>query len=196
MRELSIALDEYNRFDNILEIIIKTINIVIVDNPKNIEQLPSHISTIQEFYFVRGCTDLLINIFKNKDFDINRKEIHSELLYKRIFEIEKFRGTIIFFVNKLNKLDYRSLRLLRKLCVINQNPFPLVQEEIFQKLYIESKFISRFKLLSKEDNELYVEIPNFKNGGSKILLIHDIFDSENTKKQNFLLEQLTLEADL
>ena len=88
------------------------------------------------------------------------------------------------------------MRLLRKLCVINQNPFPLVQEEIFQKLYIESKFISRFKLLSKEDNELYVEIPNFKNGGSKILLIHDIFDSENTKKQNFLLEQLTLEADL
>ena len=103
LKSLFVSYTEFHRFENILEIIIKTINLTIVDNLKNVIQLQSHTDTIQPFYFIRGWTDLLNNIFKSKDYEINRKEVHTELMYKRIYEIEKFRSAILYFTDNLRK---------------------------------------------------------------------------------------------
>ena len=96
----------------------------------------------------------------------------------------------------VNKADYRSLRILRKLWVINENPLPLIQDEIFEKLYIECKFESRYQIKTREENTLFVDLPNLNLNSIENLPIQEIFNSENAKLQNFLLEQLTLEADL
>lgn len=58
-------------------------------------------NVIQNFVFVHGCSSLLIDMFKDKSFEINKKEIHSELLYRRIFEIERFDAVIDFFADKI-----------------------------------------------------------------------------------------------
>ena len=95
-----------------------------------------------------------------------------------------------------NKPDYRCLRILRKLCVINQNPFVLVQEEIFNKLYSNNNWESRYQFKTNRENELFVEGPSIYLNGNQELSIKEIFDSDNIKLQNYLLEQLSLESDL
>jgi hypothetical protein len=56
---------------------------------------------MQKYVFVENISKVLIAIFKDKDFEMNKKDIHSEILYRRIFEYEKFTPIVHFFVKKL-----------------------------------------------------------------------------------------------
>jgi hypothetical protein len=156
---------------------------------------------IQRFTFVEGCTSLLIDIFKDKSFELNKKEIHSELLYRRIFEIERFREVIEYFTSRVREVrEFNLLMILRKMCIIDGNPLPLVQEEIFKKLYQSKDFPTRYELHHTKDQELWI-IDTFETDKiTKRYSSKDFMDiSEiiaNTEERLFLLEQLTLEADL
>ena len=65
LNKFSISPIEFDKFENLLEVIIKTLDLIVIDNPLNIAQWQAFVNIIQEFWFVRGWTDLLINIFKN-----------------------------------------------------------------------------------------------------------------------------------
>ena len=169
----------------------------VLNNNRSTNQCQSQLEIIQSFTFVRGWTAFLIEILKIKEFSLNRNEIHSTLLYKRIYEIEKFRGVIEYFTETLSsKRQQRNLRLLRKIWVINENPLPLVQEEIFDQLYKGNHFQTRYKIINDEKNNLCLEFTNIKLRKQQTISIHEFFQHENIKNQEFFLEQLTLEASL
>ena len=182
MKQLSLSSHEFDQFENMIEIIIKGLSIVIIDNHSNTTQLQLYVDTIQEFYFVKGWTDLLINIFKSKDYEINRKEIHSEIMYKRIYEIEKFRRTIMYFVMILqNNRDYKVIRILRKLWIINENSFPLVQNEIFTELYYQNNFDTRYNLIFDSSDSLIIEFKDLRSKRVQSISIQELFDSKSSK---------------
>ena len=51
--------------------------------------------------FVENIPKLLIVVFKDKEFEANKKEIHSETLYQRIYEFDRFAPIVEFFANKV-----------------------------------------------------------------------------------------------
>ena len=117
-------------------------------------------------------------------------------MYKRIYEIEKFDNSIKFFTENIKKVrEHTNLRLLRKFWIINENPLPLVQNKIYEILYWSNEFKARIKLLPQSDKAL-IEMKDFNTDISFTSSIHEFFSSESIGNQNFLLEQLTLEADL
>ena len=198
LSKLAISPVEFDKFENLLEVIIKTLDLILVDNPRNITQCQAFVNTIQEFWYVRGWTDLLINIFKNKEYELNRKEIHSEFIYKRIYEIEKFNSAIMFFTeNMMKEREHRYIRLLRKFWVINENPLPLVQNEILNKLYLQnSESDLLFKLISDNNNDLQIQYKNLYQNKINSESIQEFLESEDINSQSCLFEQITLEADL
>ena len=197
LKDLAISPYEFNRFENFIEVILKTIDLTIYENPTNIKQCHFYVDTIQKFYFVRGCTSLLINIFKSNDSESSKKEIHSDLIYKRIYEIEKFKSPIKFFTDSIIKeREHSNIRVLRKLCIINENPLPLVQSEIFDRLYSHDNFQTRFRIFTDNKGNLSVKYQDLATKETLTSSVIDLMNSEFIENQNFLLEQLTLEADL
>ena len=197
LKDLAISPYEFNKFENFLEVLLKTIDLTVYNNSSNVKQWYFYVDVIQRFYFIRGCTSLFINIFKSKDTDSNKREVHSNLIYKRVYDIEKYRNAIIFFTDNIMKeREYSNVRVLRKLWVINENPLPLVQNEIYDQLYTGTNFETRFKLNTDKKNNLFVEYKDFKTNEYLTISITDLMNNEDTETQNFLLEQLTLEADL
>ena len=199
LRQLSISPDEFDKFENLLEVIVKTLDLIIIDNPRNISQSLAFVNVIQEFWYIRGWTDLLINIFKNKEYELNKKEIHSEFIYKRIYETERFKGAIFFFIdNILKEREHRYIRLLRKFWIINENPLPLVQNEILNRLYLHDNSLGNtlFKIIIDKNDEMRVQFKDLKTNKTQDQSIIEFFESGDIKSQNFLLEQLTLEADM
>lgn len=193
--------DEFGGLDSLPEVMIKTLHVIVINNPINVAQCVKNMSIIQRFTFVEGCTSLLIDIFKDKSFELNKKEIHSELLYRRIFEIERFREVIEYFTTKIREVrEFNILMILRKMCIIDGNPLPLVQEEIFKKLYQSKNFPTRYELHHTKDQELWIVDCFETDKVKKRYTSKDFMDiSEiiaNTEERLFLLEQLTLEADL
>jgi hypothetical protein len=51
--------------------------------------------------FVPNLPAFLIAIFKNRSGSLNRKEIHTEIMYRRIFDDKKFSDVVGFFIDKL-----------------------------------------------------------------------------------------------
>ncbi|CAI2387002.1 unnamed protein product [Moneuplotes crassus] len=161
-------LDEYEGFNNLLEVTIKTIHVATMNHQNNTLQCIHHMDVLQNFIFVDGCSSLLIDIFKDKDFEINKKEIHSELFYRRIYEIQRFEKIILHFTGLAKqRRDPRYLLILRKMCIISRNPLPLVQEAIFEHLYDSDDFLTKF--------ELNIEIDEFASkqyeGGSNDITV-------------------------
>jgi hypothetical protein len=154
---------------------------------------------LQKFSYVEGCTSLLIEIFKDKRFELNKKEVHVELLYKRVYEYDRFEESIVYFTERVKKhREFNILMILRKMCIIDGNPLPLVQDEIFKALYGSQDFNTKYTLEADEISSLWV---NDKFGqNKKSIVINDFMDHEeesvSTEERVFLLEQLTLESDL
>jgi len=197
---LEIDFEEFGDNDNLLEVLIKTVHVVSKNNVKNVSLCVKNISIIQRFSYVDGCAPLLIDIFKDKSFELNKKEIHSELLYRRIFEIERFKEMILHFTHiLLDTRQFNLLLILRKMCCIDGNALPLVQDEICNILYVNENFDTRYRLKTNDSGLLYI-IDNFHCKSPKEYLSTDFMDSKNGASTNeeriFLLEQLTLEADL
>ena len=139
--------DNYGRYENMFEALIETIHTATKNNPTNVAMAIAKIDQIQMFVSVNGCTDLLISLFKDKHFELNKKEIHSEFLYRRVYEIERFKKVAMHFITRVKKKrDSISLTLLRKMCIIDRNPLPHVQELILKELYESNDYEVRFDI--------------------------------------------------
>jgi hypothetical protein len=193
---LEISPEDFEGFSNLLEILLKVLHLSVMNNPTNLTQWIKQMGSIQKFVFVKGCSSLLIDMFKDKSFEINKNEIHSELLYRRIFEIERFVGAIELFTSKLaRERKFTYLVILRKMWIIDGNPLPLVQNLIFKKLYEEDEsFRTKYDVSLSQNGQALVYVG--KQEPKKEILLEDFFENSSVKEQNFLLEQLTLEADL
>lgn len=197
LETLEISEEDFEGYSDLLEILLRSIHVAVMDNPINLLQSIHYINVIQNFVFVSGCSALLIDMFKDKSFELNKKEIHSELLYRRIFELDRFESTVDFFVNKLSKeKDFKYLTILRKMCIIDGNPLPLVQDKILDSLYIDDRFSTKYTLKRSKNNSRVMILVNEKDGKQKEVPLLDYFKEMGLKNQLFLLEQLTLEADL
>lgn len=193
---LEISPEDFSGFENLLEVIIKTIHISSLNNSNNIIQCICNMSKIQNFVFVEGCTTLLIDIFKDKNFELNKKEIHSELLYRRIFEIERFESVIDHFITKVKTVrDFNSLLILRKMCIIDGNSLPLVQDTILERLYMNSSFLTKY-VIEKQNESLVVISNSYNPEISETQSISEFFEFSSIDERIFLLEQLSLEADM
>lgn len=83
------------------------------------------------------------------------------------------------------------------MCIIDSNPLPLVQEKILNLLYLENKFTTRFVLTnSPEHDNVMVEMKHAAFDNKKEVSIVEFFERASLENKIFLLEQLTLEADL
>jgi hypothetical protein len=116
LSQLYLSADDFAGFDNLLEVIIKTIHITAKDNQNNTMQCIHNMHIIEHFVYVDGCTAFLIDIFKDKSFELSKKEIHTELLYRRIFEINRFERIVMHFTEKLSQeREPKYLLILRKM---------------------------------------------------------------------------------
>lgn len=83
---------------------------------------------------------------------LNKKEIHSELLYRRVFEISKFEPIIEYFTEKLKyEKSKSSVYILRKMCMIDGNPLPLVQKRLLDLLYFGDYDLLAYGFETTED---------------------------------------------
>ena len=197
LRILEIDEDDFEGFDDMLEVLIKTIHTASINNSTNVTMAIANMHTVQRFVFVEGCTSLLIDIFKDKNFELNKKEIHSELLYRRVFEIRRFEKVAMYFISRVREIrDPNSLLLLRKMCIIDGNPLPLVQDKILEELYEGNNFPTRYYIKSDNNSGLVI-VDNFEQDGKpETLRVSEFIDVASPKERAFLYEQLCLEADM
>lgn len=78
---------------------------------------------------------MLITIFKDDNFE-EQKEIHNEIMFKQVYECEKFPPIINFFIDMYIKdPNARYCFILWKLCVIDSNPLIINQLAIFKAIF-------------------------------------------------------------
>lgn len=107
---------ESNDFGSTLELIFETLHNLLINNSVNQTSASVYIETMQQFVFVSNISKVLIAIFKDKQFEMNKKEIHTEILYRRIYEYERFQPIVLSFVQKLKKTKKdQYLYILRKI---------------------------------------------------------------------------------
>ena len=112
---LRIPKSENNDFENVIELVFETMYSLFKGNNNNQLAASLKINLMQQFVFVPNITKVLIIIFKDKQFEMNKKEIHTEILYRRIFEFERFQPIVNSFVDKLrNTNNDQYLFILRK----------------------------------------------------------------------------------
>jgi hypothetical protein len=151
----------------------------------------------QNFYFVDNCPALLISTFKDKNFDINKKEIHKEMLYRRVYEIDRFEPVVKYFIEKVKDTKETDfLFILRKMCIIDGNPLPLVQNLILDTLYGDDSFQFRYIIKDdKDENAVIISNIDDVSGMHKVGITE--FNSQFDKQEQvYILEQLNLEADM
>lgn len=198
IRVLEIDGEDFEGFEDMLEVIIKTVHTSAINNPTNVTMAIAHLHSIERFVFVEGCTSLLIDIFKDKNFELNKKEIHSELLYRRVFEIKRFEKVGMYFISRVREFrDPNSLLLLRKMCIIDGNPLPLMQDAILDHLYVGGNFPTRYIIKSDTNNSGLVVTDSFEQEDKpETLKVDEFMELADPKDKQFLIEQLCLEADL
>ena len=95
-----IAAQENNDFENLIELVFETMYVLFEGNSNNQLAATNKIETMQQFVFVPNITKVLIVIFKDKQFEMNKKEIHTEILYRRIYEFDRFQPIVESFIQK------------------------------------------------------------------------------------------------
>jgi hypothetical protein len=188
---------ESNDMDSVLELIFETLYTLFNKNSDNQFIASRKIDLLQEYVFVNNMTKVLIAIFRDKQFEMNKKEIHTEILYRRIYEYERFIHIARSFVQKLIDTGaHKYIYILRKICVIDGNPLPLIQKEIFEELYTKGENAMHNISYSAEGTMLLHRVDD-PDDDENIINVRD-FEGEFTDEaqENFVLEQLALEADL
>jgi hypothetical protein len=198
LEKMAIPFEIFNGHTNFLEVIIKTLHVSIINSQFNIIRLIKNINIVQNFIFVKGCPSFLIDIFKDSNFELNKREIHSEQLYRRIYEIDRFEEVIKYLVKKLIAEDnYIYLVILRKMCIIDGNPLPMVQKSIFELLYQEMNgFQNKYSIIGNKGGNLLISKSLKGAKGYAEETPNEFFNRATVEQENFLLEQLSLEAGL
>ena len=65
---LKISWEDFSGNENMIEVLVKTIRVITMNNKTNVVQALQYIDVIQKFLFVEGCTNLLVDVFKDKKF--------------------------------------------------------------------------------------------------------------------------------
>lgn len=116
LHSLKLPKSESNEFNNILELIFETLYTLFLGNAHNQFTASKHIPLMQQFVFVHNISKVLIAIFKDKQFEMNKKEIHTEILYRRIYEYDRFKPIVHSFINKLKRSKQNEyIYILRKI---------------------------------------------------------------------------------
>lgn len=192
--KLALPKAEFDGYGNLIEILFHTLLVCVANNQDNRKLLINSAEMISKFIYVRGCRELIIEIFKDTKYQVNKKEIHSEVLYKRVYEIERYESIIEMPMEKLSTTkNYNFIILLRHLCMIEGNPLTLVQNKVFKKLYDKNSFKTRFTVTPSADRSDVSLMSNSSKGGRSTI---DTYSSLNDSEKEFLLQQLGLEADL
>jgi hypothetical protein len=196
--KMAIPSDAFDGYKNLLEVIIKTLHVSILNNQVNTIRLIKQMYTVQDFIFVKGCPSFLIDIFKDSNFELNKKEIHWGQLYRRIYEIDRFEEVIKYLVKKLIAEDnYIYLVILRKMCIIDDNPLPMVQKSIFELLYKpKNGFQNKYSIIGNKGGDLLISKGLKGAKGYVEETSNEFFNRATVEQENFLLEQLSLEAGL
>ena len=109
----------------LINLLFDTIIQICNQNSENQELASNYLNLIQEYIQNDKFCDLLIAIFKDENFEI-QNEIHNEVMYKEVYECEKFPEIISFFIDMYIKDPHEKyLYILWKLCVIENNPLPI-----------------------------------------------------------------------
>ena len=195
---LKISWEDFSGNENMIEVLVKTIRVITMNNKTNVVQALQYIDVIQKFLFVEGCTNLLVDVFKDKNFELNKKEIHTEFLYRRIFEINKFAKALKYLINRVSESrDPDSILLLRKICIIDGNPLPLVQNAILEQLYHSRKFSTRFIIKSTKNYTGLEILDDFEDSDlPEQMSVGEFMQLADADDKLFLYEQLTMEADM
>lgn len=107
---------ESNEFESVLEIVFETLHTLFINNARNQYVASKNIELMQQFVFVPNISKVLIAIFKDKQFEMNKKEIHTEILYRRIYEYDRFQPIVESFVQKLKRTRQSEyVYILRKI---------------------------------------------------------------------------------
>ena len=77
------AIPDYN---NVLILIFDTLYAIVYKQREASSLTIIHINVLENFVFVDNLPNLLMSIFNSKGVISQKQEIHSEILYKRIFE--------------------------------------------------------------------------------------------------------------
>jgi hypothetical protein len=68
-------------------------------------------------------------------------EIHNEVMFKKVYECEKFPSIMSFFIEMYIKDPCaKYCYIIRKLCVINNNPLILNQLAVFKAIFKDRGF--------------------------------------------------------
>lgn len=188
---------ESNEFENVLELIFETLYTLFINNTYNQMMASKKIELMQQFVFVPNISKVLIAIFKDKQFEMNKKEIHTEILYRRIYEYERFQPIVESFVEKLRRTKQDEyIYILRKICVIDGNPLPLIQREIFKLLYENGEDPVIFGVTYEPDGVMVLLKRNILNDELEDINVREFNSAFSASESNFILDQLALEADI
>jgi len=113
---LKLSREESSDMENVLELMFETLHTLFTDNTTNQYIGSKNIDIMQSFVFVKNMSKVLIQIFKDKQFEMNKKEIHTEIMYRRIYEYDRFHAIVQSFIKKLLESgQHKYIYILRKI---------------------------------------------------------------------------------
>lgn len=119
---------------------LETIHTLIKKNSENISKASVFLHRLVKFYFSRSFWPLFDDILSMTLFEADEKELHSEFAFARIFEFDKLERTIEYIVERFRlKKDPKCLQVLQFMCVVKNNPLPLVQNYLYKLFYQDER---------------------------------------------------------
>jgi hypothetical protein len=192
--------EEGIKYKNTLDLIFAIIYSAVFKNEKTQNQAKKHAKVMLKFIHVELLSTVIIEVFRDLDIEAKTsKEIHKISLYKRIYESETLQSLVESFI-KVFRREKKSkyMQILSEICVIDDNPFPFVQDVILNDLFYHNED------KKEKDNSLIIyKIELFANSGilfskkNKVEVMESYEFSEYEKEeQRYIIDQLSLEANL
>ena len=181
------------KYDNTLDLIFETIDWIVFKNSTNQLQASIYIKVLQKFLFVEKISSVIISIFKDREFESNEKEVHREILYKRIYEYDRLGPLVKSFIKMLKKHRERKyLYILTRLWVIDGNPLPLIQNEIFELLFESENLDTIYEITYPDKNSSWIY---FRHNLNEVLA-SNIQHTLEEEEVRYIIDQLGLESNL
>ncbi|CDW74252.1 UNKNOWN [Stylonychia lemnae] len=195
---------------SLLEIIFELIY-SIVQNQRSFKYDASQkIDILQKFIFVENAPKVLIEILREELGQLAKKEIHAISEPVKIYQFQKYIPLLDFFLQSLDPKNRkkRYIFLMRKICIQDGYPLPLVQEYIYNQLFKDTS--NRGKILdiqvagngfniydeaTQKSYEFFdFERPHFEQSPKYQQYLYR--DPKFDKIKEFLLEEMDLLSDI
>ena len=137
MSTFQIKSNTFTKYDNLIDLIFDVIHSLVIENYINKKLVLKNLHILQKFVFVEKLPIIFEVVFRRKRYKKDN-EMNKEKIYSRIYEFDKVKPLVDNYVEIMKRTRNRKyLFILRKLCVILEDPLPLVQDYVFKKLYEE-----------------------------------------------------------